>query len=350
MITAKKVALGFLSPLFIFLLFATAFDIGFVKVATHPDTVKRLVAESGMYDSVVPNILHQTQSISTAYGNIPVSDPAIKKAANVALSPRYIQQNTEIVIDNIYDWLDGKIAQPNFKIDLSGAKTLFANNIADSLQKRLSALPACSLAESRNIALSGTYDAYNASCLPRGISPATVAEQVKSGVVNSDSFLNQTSLGSADITNGSNHQSIFDQAGVKNIPAQYQRLKMTPWILSILTVLAAAGIILLSPTWQKGLKHIGVNLLIIGVVMLIFSWAINRTADKDIVSKIKVNDMVLQQDLRTLASDIIQQIDKNYWLFGVIYTAAGALAFGGSWYLAKDRPLGRGPKDKPAKI
>src|SRR5665213_3776080 len=103
----KKLALGVLSPLFIVLLFATAFDIGFVRTATHPVTVKKLVAESGIYDSVVPSVLQQTKSIQTDVGTISASDPAIQKAANAAISPQFVKQNTETAIDSVYKWLDG---------------------------------------------------------------------------------------------------------------------------------------------------------------------------------------------------------------------------------------------------
>jgi hypothetical protein len=336
--TLKKIGLAVLSPLFVFLLFATAFDIGFMRTASHPAKVKKLVSESGVYNAVVPNVLQQAKSISTSYGDIPVSDPAIQKAANVALSPRFIQQNTEMAIDNVYSWLDGKIAQPNFQIDLSGSKTLFANNIADELQKRLAALPPCTLAQSRAIAAAGSFDAYSAACLPRGVSTATVAEQIRASLVSQKGFLQDPSIGAANIKNGSSGQSVFDQASVKNIPKQYQRAKKSPFILSLLTILAGAGIVFLSSTWQKGLRHIGINLVIIGLVMLLFSWALNRTVSKNITPKIKIDNAVLQQDIRSLVTDVAQEVDKNYWFFGGLYAAAGAVCIAVPAILARRTP------------
>jgi hypothetical protein len=333
--------------LFIFLLFATAFDVGFIRTATHPGTVKKLVAESGLYNSLTPALLQQEKSITTAYGVVPASDPAVQKAANVALSPQFIQQNAEMVVDNIYAWLDGKIAQPNFNVDLSGTKVLFANNIADSLQKRMVALPACSAAQSRAIALNGNFDAYNVTCLPRGVNPATVAEQAKSSIVSGDNFLNNLKLNANNI--GGDNKSPFGQKGVKNIPLQYQRAKKTPLILSILTILTGAGIVLLSSTWQKGLRHIGLNLLIIGIIMLVFSWVLNRTVSTNIAPKIKIDNVVLQQDVRDLVIDLSQQVDKNYWYFGTVYAVVGAAAFGlGHFYHRRSQvlPVGNAPAAK----
>ena len=325
---ASKIGLAILSPLFIFLLLAVAFDVGLMRTVTHPQTVKRLVSESGAYDSVVPNVLSQVSSIPTAYGNIPTSDPAIKRAVKAALPPQYIQQNTELAIDNIYDWLNGKIPQPNFQIDFSGAKVLFANNVADALQKRLAALPACSFSQSRQIALSGNYDAYNAACLPYGVSPVTVAEQLRAAIVSQQDFLKNTTISAAGIK-GSNGRPLFS-GQLASAPKVYRGLKQTPTILIILSGLSGIGIVFLSRSRLAGLRHIGINLLAIGVIMLVFSWLVNRAVSTNITPKIKVDNAILQQDMHGLITDVTQQVGQNYWFFGGLYAGLGIIAVAGS--------------------
>lgn len=320
----KRLALVILSPLFIFLLFATAFDIGFVRTATHPDTVKKIAAESRIYDTVVPNLLKQAGAITTPYGDIAVSDPTVQQAAAKAVSPQKIRAQSDAAIDSIYQWLDGKISQPSFTLGLNGQNKTFADSVAGSIQQKLAGLPACSSAQNLAIEQGGQFDAVNATCLPRGFTATAIARQVKSAIAGNQAFLNQASISSANIKSGNTNQPVFDQSGVKNIPKQYQRAKKTPLILSILTVLTGAGIVFLSRTWQKGLRHVGINLVIIGIVMLVFSWTLNRAASTKIVPKISVDNAVLQQDIRHLVTDISQQIDKNYWFFGGLYTVLGA--------------------------
>jgi hypothetical protein len=322
--TAKKIGLSILSSLFVFLLFAAAFDIGLVRTFTHPDTVKRLVKESGVYNGVVPNVLTQTKNIPTAYGDIPVSDPAITRAVNAALPPGYIQENTELAMDNIYDWLDGQIPQPNFNIDFSGAKTLFANNIADSLQKRMATLPACSAAQSLAIAQSGSFNAYSATCVPRGVSPSVVAEQVRNSIIGQGEFLKNTNISALSIKDSSGHPLFSSQ--LASAPRYYQWLKKLPIILGILTILCALGVVFLSSTWQRGLRHIGVVLMVIGLIMLLFSWGFNRAVNKDITPKINVNNAILQQDLRALIPDVGRQIGNNYRFFGGLYIILGVVS------------------------
>src|SRR3982751_1953242 len=103
----RKISLGVLSFLFVSLLFITAFDVGFVRTATHPATVKKLVAESGIYDTAVTSLLQQAKSINTDVGTVSGSDPTIVKAANQTITPQFIKQNAEMTIDSVYGWLDG---------------------------------------------------------------------------------------------------------------------------------------------------------------------------------------------------------------------------------------------------
>ncbi|MBX4197521.1 hypothetical protein KW801_03140 [Candidatus Saccharibacteria bacterium] len=345
----KKLALGVLSPLFIILLFVTAFDIGFVRTATHPTTVKRLIAESSIYDSVVPNVLQQVKSIETSAGTFSASDPTIQKAANAAITPQYIKQNTETAIDSIYQWLDGKTAQPDFKIDLSSAKASFADNVAMAVQQKLGSLPACTTAQNLAIARSGQFDAINASCLPRGVTAVAAAAEVKNSIVGNQDFLKNTQISAADIKNGNDNQSFFQSDSAKQIPKQYQRAKKTPLILSALTILTGVGIVFLSRSWQKGLRHVGISLAVIGLIMLLFAWAINRTVSTKVVPKIKVDNAIFQTDIRNLVTDLTQQIDKNYWFFGGLYTLVGAGSIvGAEIFHRRSQPAKVAAKNKDA--
>ncbi|HET7529033.1 MAG TPA: hypothetical protein VFJ84_02280 [Candidatus Saccharimonadales bacterium] len=345
---ARKAALGILSPLFVLLLFATAFDIGFINVAAHPEAVKQLVAESGVYDSIVPNILKQQGNIATPLGNISASNPAVQKAVSQAITPQEVRKNAEAAIDGVYAWLDGKTARPDFSFNLAGQQADFADSVAASVQNRLASLPACTYSQSLVIARSGSFDIEHATCLPQDISAAGAARQVKTYLRNNSDFLNNMNVDAASLKNSSG-QSVFEQPGVRNIPTQYQRAKKTPVILAVLTVLAGAGIVFLSRSRQAGLRHIGLNLLVIGAVMLVFSWSLNRVMSNEITPKIRLDNAVLQSDLRRLATDISQRIDRNYWIFGSLYAVLGAGAFAGSALSQRRTNPLKASSDTPAK-
>ncbi|HET7827514.1 MAG TPA: hypothetical protein VFK97_01455 [Candidatus Saccharimonadales bacterium] len=316
----RRLVLSLVGSLFVFLLFVTAFDVGFIRTATQPVTVKKLAADSGIYNSVVTSALDQLKSINTSVGTIDASNPLVQKAANQAVTPQYVQAQANAAIDNIYQWLNGAIAQPNFNIDLNGQKDQFAKNAADSLQQELSGLPRCTtLAQIRG------FSVLNAVCLPPGITAQAIAAQVQTDLSNSD-FLNQANISSANIKDQATGQSIFDSNKAQQIPSKYQLAKKTPWILAILTVLSGLGVVFLSRTRRAGLRRVGVSLAIVGLLILALSFFLPKVVSQDIAPKLKVNGNGVSLNLAKVVNDIALQVDRNYWFFGGLYTTAGAVA------------------------
>jgi uncharacterized protein YjeT (DUF2065 family) len=332
--------LGVLSPLFILLLFATAFDIGFVRTATHPATIKKLVAESGLYNINLHDTLQQTGTIRTSVGQFSATDPLVVDAANSSFSPAFLKQSANTIIDSIYRWLDGKTPQPDFSIDLSQQKQIFADKLSSDIYSKytLFNLQRCTSAQLAQQSEQGSsFNILDAQCLPPGTTPESIAAVVKQQLLSNqdflkDSVINADNLNSFSGCSGSganckpsqNQTPFFQTKNAKQIPKKYQWAKKTPLILSVLTVLSGAGIVFLSKTWQKGLRHVGINLVVIGLIMLAFSWAFNRAVSTKAVPRIKVDNAVFQQDIRNLITDLSQQIDKNYWFFGGLYTVVGA--------------------------
>src|SRR3569833_61142 len=335
----KKIILVLITPLFSFLLFATAIDYGFVHTASHPATIKKLVADSGVYKDVAPSILAHADNISTTVGDLSASDPAVKSAANAALSPAFVLKDTESALDSVYAWLDGKTTQPTFSVDLTGVKTGFADSLSASVEQRLASLPRCTSASQVS-----SVDLVNASCLPAGVTPQAAAAQIKDSL-NNGSFIDQTKLSASDIKNGDSNQSVFAN---QNVPKNYQRAKKTPYILGLLSVLVAAAIVFLSAGRRRGVRRVAITLLVIGVLMMVFSWVLNKLIVGHAIPKIQIQgNPLLQTDIRNLATDLAQLIDKNYWFFGSIYSVIGAASLGWLWYSGRS-VAPKFPAKKPA--
>lgn len=329
----RRVALVLISPLLPLLLFMTALSFGVIQTIGSPNDIKKLVNDSGLYNSVVPSLLNQTKSVQTSIGNIPTDDPVIKQAANQALPPKDVQKNAEAAIDSIYAWLNGKTAQPTFRLDLTSSQAAFADNLASALQTKAAGLPACTTPFT-----STSFDIENATCLPPGVSPAALAAQVKSQVNSGQSFITKPVLTANDLKSDGGKQSIF-QNQWKDLPAKYKQIKGTPYVLILLTLLVALGIIFLSPSWQRGLRHVGWTLAIMGLFTLFVAWALSRSDSSLFQTQVNINNAVLQTDIRKLLTDIVSGIDHYYWLFGGIYTALGILALALPPYLMRRRPV-----------
>jgi hypothetical protein len=339
----KKIGLLLLSPLFIFLLFITALDVGFVRTATHPQTVKDLVAKSGVYDSIVPNLLQQNGTIPTPLGDISTADSQIKSAITSAIPPAAVQRQTDAAIDSIYAWLDGKTAQPNISVGLASQKSQFSDSITSVIEQRLQSLPVCSNTQSLAIARSGSFDALSATCLPRGITPSATAQTVKTALLNSD-YLSKANINAADIKD-STGQSVF-QTKFKDAPNRYQQFKKTPFILAILTILTGAGVVLLSSSWQKGLRHVGITVLLAGLFMLLFAWGLNKAIDQNL-PKLNIDNAVMEQTVNKLVKQVAGQITNNYTFLGWVYAGTGVIVVGTGFYLAR-RKHGHQPELAPA--
>lgn len=325
----RKGAVASLTSGLVLLLFALAFDVGIWRSVGQPDNVKKVLADSGIYNSVVPNALSQAGKISTAGGDIPLNDPQIQAAAKSAIPPSQVRQDANQIIDSVYSWLNGKTPAPSFNIDLNSAKVNFASNIGEVVAQRAASLPACT-------AFSGTsFDAYNATCLPPGVTPSAAATEVKSQVLNGQGFLDKPVVNAASVKTDSG-KSVFDN---QRIPKTYQRLKEIPWVIALLIIVFSAGIVFLSSSRRRGARRVSLALVGVGIFMLLFAWGVDKAASS-VVSNIKINNNAAgQQQLRTVVKDLAQAIDKNYWLFGAVYIVLGTAALASiRWLLPKLRP------------
>src|SRR5476651_1995940 len=93
----RKALLVLLTPIFTLLLYATAVDMGIVRVVNQPSSIKKILVDSGIYHSAVSGLLDQAKQITpdnNSGGNVSLSDPAIRSAANSTFTPQFLQTNT----------------------------------------------------------------------------------------------------------------------------------------------------------------------------------------------------------------------------------------------------------------
>jgi hypothetical protein len=320
------------------LLFATALDIGILRIVGSPAPIKKIISDSGIYSSALSQVLKENNKISAGGTEISLTNPSIKSAAEKSFSPQIVQDTTEKVIDGVYSWLNGKTAQPNFNVDLNAAKATFAVNAGMAASQRASTLPVCPLRT-----LPDTTDPLNITCIPRGITPARIGTEVQNDVQNGQGFLDNPVITPDQFKNSGSDQTVFS-GQLKNLPTQYQRIKATPVILIILCILAVAAIIFLSVSKRKGLKHVGIIFAVAGVFMLLFAWVLNGVVIHKLIPNIKLDNNALQINVRKLTTETFQSVDKNYWQFGAGYAVLGTLAIGGVTF------ANRGSKEAEAAV
>jgi hypothetical protein len=315
----RKILLALLTPLLVGLLFLLALDIGITRTATHPKIVKGVLANSGLYDSLVPNLLKQQGSIQTVVGDISTNDPLVQQAAAKALTPAEVQKKSEAAIDSIYAWLDGKTPQPDFSLSFTPDKKTLADNLAAEVQARLNTLPACTTPYTAS-----SFDALNATCLPPGVTAATAADALR-GQINS-ATIDTASVKASDFKSDSDPNKTAFQDQFKDIPHRYQQLQKLPVILLLLALLTAVAMVLLRRDWRAGLKYVGILVLCVGIIMLFFALVFNSAIRSKAISGVNTDNKILEQNLKDAARDLAENVNKNYIYLGLAYIVAGGVA------------------------
>jgi len=276
---------------------------------------------SGIYNNIVASILDESAHSTDKSGSVPLDDPRVRQIANEAFSPSYIKQNAETVVDGVYNWLDGKTSQPEFQIDLQQAKVRLADGLASYASERASSLPTCSLAESRNLAAAGNVDVFSANCLPIGISPAQVASELRSEVINSDQFLDDTKIDSKDlkIDREGKALSFTELPELKKIQSGYQLSAWLVYLFAITSAVSFGGIVFLSSTKRRGLERAGAITFISGVAVGTIWFMIDRSASwlNDRSISLAVDSGVAQD----VAANILKAISNDIGGLLLWYTA-----------------------------
>ena len=327
----RKGALIFAAVLAVVFLLAAALDSGVVRVVGSPAPIKRTLADSGIYKSVIPSTLEEVDKDSASSGEIPFSNPLVVSAAEATFSAQYLQSTTDGVIDSIYRWLDGQGSTPDFRIDLSAKKTEFANKAAAQVKKRVNGLPICTGAQS------ASFDAFRAKCRPAGASAQQIADSVKLQIANSKDFLDDAVLSAGDIKSADSNQPFFS-GKAKDAPQVYQRFKSSPLVLAVLALVALAGVLLLSNPRLLGLKHVGFILIGAGLFIFLMGLAVDQTVNNKLLTQINLDNSVLQHNIRQLVADLSQRTTNTYLAIGGVYAALGA-ASAAAFYMLRHRKV-----------
>lgn len=323
----RKLALYFAGSILTFSLMLLVFAYGILQITTNPQKIKDILAESEIYRTIVPAIIEQNAKQEIQDGGqsagVPLSDPAIKSAAEAAFSPEFIQKSSEAIIDSMYEWLEGETAAPEFSLDISNARSTFATLAAKNVRDRLESLPTCA-----GLVSIADMNIFNATCRPAHLNLDIEASQLESDILGSQGFLPDTEINAENFTapNSSSETTIFEQAAA--LPRVYQRLKLTPIVLGIIAVISAAAIVLLSSSPRRGIRRIATTLIVSGLLLLggilLVQFGLEQ-ASSAVANTPSVG--AFSEKLVWLVNRVGNELSSPYLLFSCIYLAMGSGLF-----------------------
>jgi hypothetical protein len=338
----KKSLLVILVPILTILFYATATNYGFVKVAGDAAKVKHTLANSGIYNSALDNLIKESDGVGNGADSVSLKDSAIKTAAHQTFNPQFIQTNAETVIDSLYRWLDGTTETPDFKIDLSTTRATFAKNAGAAVTAKLAALPACPAGTDP-----ASFDSDNATCLPPGVAPAAEGAKVEQKINSGEGFLDHPVITASTLKTGDGGifapgekqapgKTIFNTT-LKDAPNAFQAVKTAPYVMGLLAILLSVAVVFLSATKRKGLRKVGIMLIIAGVFLMGAAYGVGWGVNKQVPKHLKLDNPALQVSVIKLSKDVGGQIENNYWIFGGVYTAIGLGLIFGPRFIGKQK-------------
>lgn len=311
-----------------FSLFMVAMTAAINAVFGTPAILKTSIADSGIYQSFIPNTLDETlKEQGHSVENVPLNDPEVRSAFQSAFTPELLQRTAEQFIDSIYGWLEGNSPSPDFRIDLTESKQNLVSSLGDYAAKRAAGLPACNFQQLRE--LQGTdIDPFSVSCLPPGLTPTTVRQQVITDLASSKELLGDPVLTEENLPKNERGQTVFQQAS--QLPDIYQKAKGAPYFFGLLGLLVMAGVILLNEDRRRGFRIVGYSFLTVGVVVLVSTWlvayAMGRLKQPN-GELAKLSNTNFEHSLVELVSKITSALNSKLYVFCLVYIAIGACVF-----------------------
>ena len=305
-------------------------------------SVKHLLDKSGIYErlpGIITDQFKQQQPPAADSANV-LDQPQVSSAVKATFTADFLRSTANQVIDGTYHWLDGKVEQPDFRINLRPAITTFKEQLTTAAVARYNGLPECTPQQLAQIqADHSKSDLLSLACRPAGVPVDTLRQQFtdsldkqlsgpqpqqgSSGKDSTGSTILQTQqLTASELPKDNQGRSVFDNLSAA--PTAYQWLYRGLLLAIVAAILLALAVVYLFPSRRRGARSLGITFVGIGLLILIvgvagdilFSRAVNTQS-------LHLTDSSPQQAAVTVARTVSQAIDQDLRWFGIGYLLAG---------------------------
>ncbi|HYH36054.1 MAG TPA: hypothetical protein VD706_00975 [Candidatus Saccharimonadales bacterium] len=342
----SRVRKGFIYLLSLFLLatlLSTAVSTSGTQTLGKPKKVEQYLSESKLYDHFIAYTADQAEKTNGDTGqstSVSLSDTAVREAAHSAFPPQLIEQSVNKFIDSNYAWLEGKTATPEFRIDLSSQKQTFAQKVGDYVKMYTAGLPVCASAEA---AVQQAEDPLAATCRPPALTPEAAGAQVTQRLSTTGDFLSNPIVTANSINPEANPQNEPYYQKFSHLPKLYRVGQLLPYVFAVLSLLLALAIIFISPERRRGVRRVGIVLLIAGIGLVVLKFVADlafRRVENRVFNDANVGQ--LQQSLTDFAHRLESAMVRIDLWFGLAFLLLAAVIFG---VLAATRQKDSKPED-----
>ncbi len=324
----KRFSRGFLATVFNLCLIGLVVLGPIVMVFGTSQQIEESLSDSGIYDNAVKAVVENAAKDSAGQPDSPFNQPAVQEAAQKALSPDFLQNTSEGILDGLYGWLQKKTPEPQFNIDVAAAKQQFVAAVSDYAVARASQLPACTPAQAKQ--LGGDVDPLTAQCLPAGYDvqslPARIAAELEKQQGQEGNLLQQTAITPETLPKDEEGKTPVQNftEDAKNVPEIYGWLTKGPWLLGIFALLAGGLVVFLSDDKRRALRGLGITLLVVGALTLIgiaiSGYAFGKLEQSDVLANVDAN---LKEPVTNLVKSLRNAFNQRLMVFGLVYIVLG---------------------------
>lgn len=295
-----------------------------------PEQTKQLIAESGVYEAVVPAKIAETQRSNPSLANVPLQNTEVQRLLGQSLDAQNLRTQGDKAIDAVYSWLEGSSDQPRISFDVITDQKRLSATLSDYAATRAATLPQCVPGVDDYSGFAS--DPISAKCLPPGVSPDTVRTYVTQAIEGNPALAANSRLTEDDVTLA-NGKTILDS--FSTAPVWYQRAQLLPLILGAAAVIFALLLLLvLGPL--GGMRSAGKHLLSVGITLAIcavlLAWGIEKLYSTFVPRSTNPNIGDALMDLTNLFNAALRD---NILQLSLYVAAAGATLYVVAFVLGK---------------
>lgn len=295
-------------------MYATATTTVLLLIGGSSGYIKQAIEESGAYEKFVPSIIESNREAQAA-SSIPLDDPEVVKIINDAFPPADLKEKSNLIIDNIFAWLQGGKEDASFRVDFTANKSQLGDKLSEYAFTKLAFKDMCRLQPAE-------FDPFTTDCRPANFDifkgQAEFADQIKS----TEGFLGNTVLTEKNLPKNKAGKNIFEQYSFA--PKLYGWLQKAPYILFGLTIVASIGYVWTETSRRKGFarlsKGIIGNSVTLIVTPIIFGFIIPWVSKGYTTELAGSSAEVLLNDI---VNSVSREFDKLIIWFGAILLLVG---------------------------
>jgi hypothetical protein len=314
----RRISIWALISVFFTSLLLFSYGFTFNETIGRRETVKGWFERSGVYRNFVTEVISLSQAQAATQGNV-IDGEILNSAANMSFTPELLQTALEAVLDGSYDWLEGDVSSIEFTIDLTEAKSMYADEITRVAQDRVQQLPSCASDD-----IPSNFDPFTASCRPSQLDFSSFDEDFRRLIYEDKNFLPNTIITAEALTVDMGTEKQRLDNSLHFMPTAYTLARYVTWVSLVAAFMSMALLIIIANTKRRAIFKIFRGFAFTALSLAVFTFFSSQSTDwLDSVLAIDSSaegfmQRIIQPLIHTASTDITAWTFRFTLIYGLI--------------------------------